>query len=37
VTVADHPNGDLAPDTWHSIRKQAGLKEDADRRRGTIW
>jgi predicted RNA binding protein YcfA (HicA-like mRNA interferase family) len=26
VTVAGHPNDDLAPGTLNSIRKQAGLK-----------
>ena len=27
VTVAGSPNHDLAPGTWNSILKQAGLKE----------
>ena len=27
VTVAGHPSDDLAPGTYHSILKQAGLKE----------
>ncbi len=32
VTLAGHPNDDLAPGTLHSILKQASLKES---RRGT--
>jgi predicted RNA binding protein YcfA (HicA-like mRNA interferase family) len=27
VTIAGHPNDDVAPGTLSSIRKQAGLKE----------
>jgi predicted RNA binding protein YcfA (HicA-like mRNA interferase family) len=27
VTIAGHPNDDLAPGTYNSILKQAGLKE----------
>ena len=27
VTVAGHPSHDLAPKTWESILKQAGLRE----------
>jgi predicted RNA binding protein YcfA (HicA-like mRNA interferase family) len=27
VTIAGKPSDDLAPGTWHSILKQAGLKE----------
>jgi predicted RNA binding protein YcfA (HicA-like mRNA interferase family) len=27
VTIAGQPNDDLAPGTWNSIRKQAGLKK----------
>jgi len=29
VTIAGHPNDDLAPGTLNSIRKQAGWKEAA--------
>jgi predicted RNA binding protein YcfA (HicA-like mRNA interferase family) len=28
VTIAGHPNDDLAPGTLNSILKQAGLKEE---------
>jgi len=28
VTIAGHPNDDLAPGTYNSILKQAGLKEE---------
>jgi len=28
VTIAGHPNVDLAPPTWNSIIKQAGLKPE---------
>ena len=28
VTIARHPNDDLAPDTLHSNRKQAKLEEE---------
>ncbi len=28
VTIAGHPNDDLAPGTYSSILKQAGLKEE---------
>jgi len=28
VTIAGHPNDDLAPGTLHSIRKQAKLEEE---------
>lgn len=28
VTIAGKPNDDLAPGTWNSILKQAGLKEE---------
>ncbi len=28
VTIAGKPGDDLAPGTWNSIQKQAGLKEN---------
>ena len=28
VTIAGHPNDDLAPGTWNSIQKQAGWREE---------
>ena len=30
VTIAGNPNHDLAPGTWNSILKQAGLKPGSD-------